>query len=129
MDPEKERLALHCAYWLQACSRTHALWCNCGLWTSHIKGWQPTADEDGNVAADAGDGTLVKVDGFGRLVDIDAAKTPDGYVGSCAASRPQLEGGNLTPKSNVESPGRLLELSPQHLTPPIDFFSPTPPNP
>lgn len=77
MDPEKERQALHCAIWLQSCSRTHQLWCSCGCWTSHIKGWRPTADEDGGVHGDVGDGTEVRVDAFGRLVDVKSGQ-PDG---------------------------------------------------
>nr|QYD01808.1 ORF2 [Torque teno felis virus] len=66
----------HCAIWLQSCSRTHALWCDCGLWTSHIRGWRPTHAADGD--GDHGETTTVKIDGeptikvdaFGRLVDL-----------------------------------------------------------
>nr|QYD01904.1 ORF2 [Torque teno felis virus] len=41
MDDKKK---LHCALWLQSCSRTHKLWCDCPLWTSHIKGWQGSGE-------------------------------------------------------------------------------------
>nr|QYD01961.1 ORF2 [Torque teno felis virus] len=78
MDPQAERRALHCAIWLQSCSRTHSLWCDCGLWTSHIKGWHPTTSEDGGAAADVGDGNEVRIDEFGTLVDIKRKREPDG---------------------------------------------------
>nr|QYD01820.1 ORF2 [Torque teno felis virus] len=74
MDIKKK---LHCAIWLQSCSRTHALWCDCGIWTSHIRGWRPTeGDAVGTVHGDAGDGESIRIDEFGGLVD--NANTVDG---------------------------------------------------
>nr|QYD01865.1 ORF2 [Torque teno felis virus] len=74
----------HCAIWLQSCSRTHQLWCDCGLWTSHIRGWRPTHAEDG----DGDDGNLtivhgegeppIKVDAYGRLVDLAKEEPVEG---------------------------------------------------
>nr|QYD02267.1 ORF2 [Torque teno felis virus] len=66
---EEELQKLHCAIWLQSCSRTHALWCKCGVWTSHIRGWRPTEGDDGDVVGDPRDGGSVKVDAFGNIVD------------------------------------------------------------
>nr|QYD01871.1 ORF2 [Torque teno felis virus] len=64
MDSKK----LHCALWLQSCSRTHKLWCDCGIWTSHIKGWRPSeGDNPGHIAGDVGDGTHVHLDGDGNI--------------------------------------------------------------
>nr|QYD01883.1 ORF2 [Torque teno felis virus] len=74
MDTKK----LHCAIWLQSCSRTHALWCDCGIWTSHIRGWRPTeGDEPGAVDGDPGTGDVIRIDAYGNLVDTDK-KTVDG---------------------------------------------------
>lgn len=72
MDKEAELLKLRCAIWLQSCSRTHAIWCNCGVWTSHIKGWRPTEGDGPSVVADVGDGAEVRIDEFGNLVDPNA---------------------------------------------------------
>nr|QYD01982.1 ORF2 [Torque teno felis virus] len=47
-----DRKKFHCALWLQSCSRTHKLWCDCLVWTSHIKGWQGLEDGDGGGAAE-----------------------------------------------------------------------------
>nr|QYD01940.1 ORF2 [Torque teno felis virus]QYD01955.1 ORF2 [Torque teno felis virus]QYD01997.1 ORF2 [Torque teno felis virus] len=77
MDPEAERKKLHCAIWLQSCSRTHALWCDCPVWTSHIRGWHPTGG-DGDVEADTGAGDSVKIDAFGNLVDAAGKDAEDG---------------------------------------------------
>lgn len=81
MDPQEERRALHCAIWLQSCARTHRLWCDCQVWTSHIRGWRPTAAEDPGVAADVGDGNAIRIDEFGRLVDAATDRgQEDGFV-------------------------------------------------
>lgn len=55
---EDDRAKRHEAIWKQSCSRTHSLWCSCGDWTSHIRGWRTTGDGgDGNRnAGDSGDG-------------------------------------------------------------------------
>nr|QYD01979.1 ORF2 [Torque teno felis virus] len=80
---DAERKKKHCAIWLQSCSRTHALWCDCGLWTSHIRGWHPThagGDEDGDGLVDvqiAGE-PVIKVDAFGRLVDLKREDNVEG---------------------------------------------------
>nr|UWX31896.1 ORF2 [Torque teno felis virus] len=72
MNPEEERRKLHCAIWLQSCARTHRLWCDCGIWTSHVKGWRPTEGEDvGGVTGDVGDGREVRINEFGDLIDPD----------------------------------------------------------
>nr|QYD01886.1 ORF2 [Torque teno felis virus] len=69
-----ENKKLHCALWLQSCSRTHKLWCDCGIWTSHIKGWRATeGDEPGTMAGDVGDGTVVHLDGEGNITDVAGA--------------------------------------------------------
>nr|QYD01874.1 ORF2 [Torque teno felis virus]QYD01889.1 ORF2 [Torque teno felis virus] len=69
----KLRKKQHCAIWLQSCSRTHALWCDCGLWTSHIRGWRPTHatddENDGLVTVKIGGEPTIKIDAFGNLVD------------------------------------------------------------
>lgn len=82
MDPESERVKLHCAIWLQSCARTHALWCDCGVWTSHIRGWRPYTEEDGEdpgtAEADTGAGDSVKIDAFGSLVDARGRGYDDG---------------------------------------------------
>nr|UWX31892.1 ORF2 [Torque teno felis virus] len=80
MDKEKEKTAIHCALWLQSCSRTHALWCDCGLWTSHIKGWHPTDADPGVGGATARDGagSEVRVNEYGDLVDIRKDLGDDG---------------------------------------------------
>ncbi|BBE36919.1 hypothetical protein QKL46_gp2 [Paguma larvata torque teno virus] len=56
---ESERIKLHEAIWKQSCSRTHALWCACGNWTSHIKlcggGSDAGGGETGGGATGAGD--------------------------------------------------------------------------
>nr|QYD01898.1 ORF2 [Torque teno felis virus] len=73
---DAERKKKHCAIWLQSCSRTHALWCDCGLWTSHIRGWHPThavgdaADGGDHVEVQIAGEPVIKVDAFGRLVDL-----------------------------------------------------------
>lgn len=77
MDKEAELQKLRCAIWLQSCSRTHAIWCTCGIWTSHIKGWRPTEGDGGEVTGDVGDGAEVRIDEYGNLVD-PAAKDGDG---------------------------------------------------
>lgn len=73
MDPTAEKRAIHCALWLQSCARTHKLWCDCPVWTTHIKGWRPTeGDTDpGTVVGDVGDGEEIRIDAFGGLVDAD----------------------------------------------------------
>nr|QYD01922.1 ORF2 [Torque teno felis virus] len=78
MDKEQELAKLRCAIWLQSCSRTHAIWCSCGVWTSHIKGWRPTEGDDGGAAADVGDGAEVRIDAFGNLVDPKPSHDDDG---------------------------------------------------
>nr|QYD02135.1 ORF2 [Torque teno felis virus] len=67
--PEDDRRAKHCAIWLQSCSRTHQLWCDCPDWTSHIKrcgGGENTGGVAGET--DPGDEKRVLVDAFGGLV-------------------------------------------------------------
>lgn len=82
MNPVDERRKQHCAIWLQSCSRTHALWCDCGIWTSHIRGWSAAIidpeDENGGAAADNGVGDVVRVDEFGVLVDPSGDPEEDG---------------------------------------------------
>nr|QYD02375.1 ORF2 [Torque teno felis virus] len=68
---EEEQRKLHCAIWLQSCSRTHRLWCKCADWTSHISrracgGGAGGVDTRGE--ADCGDDGP-RVDEFGGLVD------------------------------------------------------------
>lgn len=68
---EEEQRKLHCAIWLQSCSRTHRLWCHCADWTSHISrrcvGGGAGGVRGGEEAASGGDDP--KVDAFGGLVD------------------------------------------------------------
>nr|UWX31899.1 ORF2 [Torque teno felis virus] len=45
MDQASLRKKQHCAIWLQSCSRTHKLWCDCNNWISHIK-WSGITGED-----------------------------------------------------------------------------------
>nr|QYD02288.1 ORF2 [Torque teno felis virus] len=67
--PADDRRAQHCAIWLQSCSRTHQLWCDCGHWTSHIRGiCASTADGDSTGAGNGDDGRDIRVDPFGGLV-------------------------------------------------------------
>lgn len=40
------RRKLHEALWKQTVSRTHRLWCDCGQFLSHFKGWQGSTDEE-----------------------------------------------------------------------------------
>nr|QYD01802.1 ORF2 [Torque teno felis virus]QYD01829.1 ORF2 [Torque teno felis virus]QYD01838.1 ORF2 [Torque teno felis virus]QYD01862.1 ORF2 [Torque teno felis virus] len=67
---EEEKSKIHCALWLQSCSRTHKLWCDCPVWTSHIKGWRPTeGDPVGHTVGDVGNGGTVIIDQNGTIVD------------------------------------------------------------
>nr|QZE11924.1 MAG: ORF3 [Torque teno felis virus] len=75
---EEEQKKLHCAIWLQSCSRTHRLWCKCADWTSHISR-RACGGGGGGVSggAEAGTGDDIRVDEFGRLVDSRAeARSP-----------------------------------------------------
>lgn len=65
--PEEDLRKKHCAIWLQSCSRTHQLWCNCGNWTSHIRGCGTGGDTGGVATGDDGDDGI-RVDEFGGLV-------------------------------------------------------------
>ncbi|UJO02147.1 ORF2 [Torque teno Tadarida brasiliensis virus 3] len=41
------RFKLHEAFWKQMVSRTHSLFCNCGQFLKHFRGWQDTGEKDG----------------------------------------------------------------------------------
>ncbi|BBE36940.1 hypothetical protein QKL48_gp2 [Paguma larvata torque teno virus] len=49
---KEDRRARKEALWLQSCSQSHAAWCRCGNWTSHIRGVVKTPP-----CATEGDGT------------------------------------------------------------------------
>nr|BBE36934.1 hypothetical protein [Paguma larvata torque teno virus] len=65
-----ERIKLHEAIWKQSCSRTHALWCSCGNWTSHIKLCGGGSDAGGG---ETGGG----VTGAGDIENVDPATTAE----------------------------------------------------
>nr|UWX31894.1 ORF2 [Torque teno felis virus] len=39
------RFKLHEAFWKQMVSRTHSLFCNCGQFLKHFRGWQDSTTE------------------------------------------------------------------------------------